>query len=89
MLRRGVSLRHRSESGDVHDPELGALQKAAKVAGDVVRVELGKDLDLLLDVVDLVLGVLEVDLARSQCAVSGLGGERTILMASGLPVRLS
>ena len=52
-----------SGSGEVlhNDPELGALQVRAVILGDEGRVALGQHHDLLLDVLNIVLGVLQVD----------------------------
>lgn len=43
------------------DPQFGALQIGAVVLGDVGRVALRENHDLLLNVLDLVLGLLQVD----------------------------
>tara|TARA_B110001452_G_scaffold260984_1_gene259160 strand:- start:170 stop:517 length:348 start_codon:yes stop_codon:yes gene_type:complete len=44
-----------------HDPQLGAGDVGAVIARDVRRVALRHHRDLLLDVVDLVLGLLQID----------------------------
>ncbi len=43
------------------DPEIGSLEIRAMVLGDVGRAEFGQDGDLEDDVLNLVLGVLDID----------------------------
>lgn len=43
------------------DPEVRFFEEGAMVLGDIWRIELAENLDLLLDIFDLVFGGFEVD----------------------------
>jgi hypothetical protein len=44
-----------------NNPQIGALEVGPMVLGDIRRIELGEDVDLLYDIVDLIFGILDID----------------------------
>ena len=55
-------IERRSAAQILHDnPQLGALQVGAEVLGDIGRVALREHHDLLLNVLNLIFGLLQID----------------------------